>query len=148
MGSEPGEPVKTTEPMPQPARPMSRRRKRKLVIVSLVVIAALAFVFWGWSSTGGSFVSVSSVTADPGHYVGDTVEVQGIVSGWSGDPADMHFKLVDKANASFVVDVNMSGTFPAGFENGKTVVVKGVVEDTPSVRILATGISVGCASKY
>ena len=148
MGSEPEPSANVQESQPEPRRPMSKRRKRKLVLASLVVVAALIFVFWGWSSTGGNFVSVNSIAIDPSHYGNHTVEVQGVVSEWSGDPSDMSFKLVDQTNASSVIEVVLSGTFPAGFENGKTVVVKGVVEDSSPAKILASGISVGCASKY
>ena len=146
MASEQTEPK--TDPQPQPIRPMSRRRKRKLVIVSFVIIAAAVFVLWGWSSTGGSFVSVASVTSDPGHYAGRTIEVQGVVSGWSGDPSDMDFELVDSDNSACHVSVVMSGALPAGFENGKSVVVKGSVDTMPMMRIVASEITVGCASKY
>ena len=148
MRSDSEPPEKVREPQPEPRRPMSRRRKRKLVLVSLVVVAALIFVFWGWSSTGGNFVSVNAIAIDPAHYGNRTVEVQGVVSEWSGDPSDMSFKLVDQTNSSSVIEVVLTGTFPAGFENGKTVVVKGVVDDASSLKILASGITVGCASKY
>lgn len=148
MGSESEPSEKVQESQPEPRRPMSRRRKRKLVLVSFVVVAAFIFVFWGWSSTGGNFVTVNTIAIDPAHYGNKTVEVQGVVSEWSGDPSDMSFKLVDQTNASSVIEVVLTGTFPAGFENGKTVVVKGVVDDGSPVKILASGITLGCASKY
>lgn len=134
-------------------RPLSRRRKKKIMIAALVIIVALVILFWGWSSTGRSYLGVgtlvdSSATSVPAKYVGKSVEVQGIVSGWSGGSGAMSFKLVDKEDATKSMDVTMTGTLPEGFENGKTVVAKGELRSTLPLLLAASEITVGCASKY
>lgn len=134
-------------------RPLSRRRKKKMMIAALVIVVALVILFWGWSSTGRSYLGVStlvdsSATSIPAKYVGKSIEVQGVVSGWSGGAGATSFKLVDKEAANKSMDVTMTGTLPAGFENGKTVVVKGELRSVPPLLLTASEITVGCASKY
>jgi len=134
-------------------RPLSRRRKKKLMITAIVIIVALVILFWGWSSTGRSYLGVgtlvdSSATSIPAEYVGKSVEVQGIVSGWSGSSGAMSFKLVDMGDATKSMNVTMTGPLPEGFENGKTVVAKGELGSALPLLLTASEITVGCASKY
>lgn len=155
MTTEPApreEPAEKAEP-PQ-ARRMSRRRRKKLVIALVVVAVALIVVFWGWSSTGNNFLSVSTLVnesqaggspAVPAQYLNKTVEVQGNVANWYNTS---NFVLVDKVDPNKTIAVHMVGTFPEGFEIGKTVVVKGTLNSTLPLTIQASEITVGCASKY
>lgn len=152
MASEP--PAEPSAEMPTAPRPMSRRRKRKLIVAVLVIAAALIVIFWGWSSTGRSFLGVGALvdqsndtnpSAVPEKYAGKAIEIQGDVDSWFGGP---DFVLVDGADPAKSVAVHMLGTFPEGFEIGKTVVVKGTLNATMPLTIMATGITVGCASKY
>jgi cytochrome c-type biogenesis protein CcmE len=134
-----------------PPRPLSARRKKKLLIVVIVVAIALVVIIWGWSSTGGSFIEVSSVvdasTASvPDKYLGK-IDIRGVVSEWSGG-SDLDFKLVDTADPSKSLGVTMTGTLPEGFENGKTVVANGYLNESLPLHLTATEITVGCASKY
>ena len=146
MGSESSEP---TEPEPVARRPMSRRRKRKLLVALIVIVAAVIVVFWGWSSTGGNFVSVSSLVGDPSHFTGQTIEIRGIVSGWDGDPGSRNFTMTDSSSSlGKSLNVSMAGTLPSGFENGKTVNVKGQIDDLHPLHFTASEMTVGCASKY
>lgn len=155
MSSEPpaAETIAEAQPPLPERRPLSRRRKKKMMIAALVIVVALVILFWGWSSTGRSYLGVSTIldsstTSVPAKYVGKTVEVQGIVTGWSGDMSAMNFKLADKVDATKSMNVTMAGTLPEGFENGKTVVVKGELNPTLPLLLTATEITVGCASKY
>ena len=132
---------------------MSRRQKRKLMVVVIVVAVAAVVVFWGWDSTGRSYLGIASLvdesqTSVPQQYVNKTIELQGVVSDWSGSVTDTSFKLVDKVNATKSIEVVMAGTFPAGFDNGKTVVAKGHLNDSLPLVLTATEMTVGCASKY
>jgi cytochrome c-type biogenesis protein CcmE len=134
-------------------RPLTRRRKKKIMITAIVIIVALVILFWGWSSTGRSYLGVgtlvdSSATSIPAKYVGKSVEVQGVVSGWSGGSGAMSFKLVDMGDATKSMNVTMTGPLPEGFENGKTVVAKGELGSALPLLLTASEITVGCASKY
>jgi len=121
-------------------------------LVAVVVIAvALVVIIWGWSSTGGSFVDVSAIvdasaTTVPDKYLGK-IDVRGVVNEWSGG-SDLDFKLVDTNDAGKSIDITMAGTLPEGFENGKTVVAKGNLDETLPLHLTASEITVGCASKY
>ncbi len=140
------EPERTPEPVPS-QRPMSKRKKRKLMLAVIVIAAAIAVVFWGWSSTGGNFVSVSSLVNDPSHYSGKVIDVRGIVSGWNGDPSDRNFTLSDTdTGRGGSIQVFMAGPLPSGFENGKTVSIRGGLDS--GTHFNATDMTVGCASKY
>ncbi len=140
------EPEKTPESAPS-QRPMSRRRKRKLVLAVIVIAAAIIVVFWGWSSTAGNYVSVSSLVNDPSHYSGKVIDVRGIVSGWNGNPSDRNFTLSDTdTGLGGSIQVSMAGALPSGFENGKTVSVRGELDS--GTHFTATDMTVGCASKY
>lgn len=153
MASEQGAGEEAPVPATQDAQPrkMSVRRRRKLLIAVIVVVVALVVIIWGWSSTGGSFVDVSTIvdastTAVPAKYLGK-IDVRGVVSDWSGS-SDLEFKLVDGADSSKSIAITLTGSFPEGFEVGKTVVATGSLDDSLPLHMNATGITVGCSSKY
>lgn len=157
MGSEPsaGSGEKLAEGPRPTARPVSRRRKRKIMIVVVVVAAALLLVLWGWSSTGareylqvGTLCEESSGGSIPNKYLGTVLEVQGIITGWGGQPSNVTFQLADMTNASLTIDVRLAGTLPEGFENGKTAVVKGLLDDALPLTLAASEVTLGCASRY
>jgi cytochrome c-type biogenesis protein CcmE len=130
---------------------MSARRKKRILVAVVVIAVALVVIIWGWSSTGGSFVDVSAIvdassTTVPDKYLGK-IDVRGVVNEWSGG-SDLDFKLVDTNDAGKSIDITMAGTLPEGFENGKTVVAKGNLDETLPLHLTASEITVGCASKY
>lgn len=151
-------PVNEDAQVPKPAssgpKPMSRRKKRKLMIAIAVIAISLIIVFWGWSSTGaknylqaGALVDASSA-GGISHYLNRSLEVQGVVTGWSGGAGDLSFELADKSNPNKTIDVDLTGALPAEFANGKTAVVKGEIADTDPLMLSATEITLGCASRY
>jgi cytochrome c-type biogenesis protein CcmE len=152
MASEkPMEPPAATAVAP---KPMSRRKKRKLIVALIVIAAALVVIFWGWSTTGTNFLGVGSLVDEsnltnpqtvPAKYADKVVETQGVVDSWYGG---QDFVLVDKDDSGKNITVHMQGTFPEGFAIGKTVVVKGTLDETMPLTMQATEITVGCASKY
>ena len=153
MASEeaPQEPEHVEDPKVIQPRPMSLRRKKRLAVATIVIVVALVVIIWGWSSTGGSFVEVSlivdsSTTSVPEKYLGK-LDLRGIVSEWSGG-ADLDFELLDAEDSSKSISITASGTIPEGFENGKTVVAKGYLDESLPLHMNATEITVGCASKY
>jgi cytochrome c-type biogenesis protein CcmE len=128
------------------------RKRRRLLIALFVIVIALVVIFWGWDTTGRSFLEVTSVTSDSAaigtgtsHYVGTYLEVQGNVNNWFGTG---NFTLTDRTNLNDTISVVMNGTLPSGFENGKSVVVKGVISSGLPITINANEVTVGCASKY
>jgi cytochrome c-type biogenesis protein CcmE len=138
------------EPTPKKKR-MPRKRKR-LVIAVAVIAVAMVIIFWGWDTTGKTFLEVSPVASDSAaigsgtsHYVNSYLEVQGNVNNWYGTG---NFTLTDRTNLNDSIVVVMNGTLPAGFENGKSVVVKGIISSGLPVTIHANEVTVGCASKY
>ena len=148
------QPAAPAEIAPAVPKKMSRRRQRKLIIAVVAIAAALIVILWGWSSTGRSFLGVGSLVdesnttnpaAVPAKYAGKEIEIQGNVDAWYGGT---DFVLVDKIDPAKSIDVHMAGTFPEGFQIGKTVVVKGTLETALPLTIQATEIAIGCASKY
>ncbi|HEY3420525.1 MAG TPA: cytochrome c maturation protein CcmE [Methanomassiliicoccales archaeon] len=130
---------------------MPRKRKRLLMAVAVIALA-MVIIFWGWDTTGKSFLEVTSVTSDAiaigagtSHYVGKYLEVQGNVNNWFGTG---NFTLTDRTNLNDTIHVTMNGTLPSGFENGKSVVVKGIISAGLPVTFHANEVTVGCASKY
>ncbi len=154
MASPGPESPQPSEPAQAAPRPMSRRRKRKLVIAIGVIAVALIIVFWGWSSTGAKdYLQVSTLVDASSSgaispYLNKSLEVQGVVTGWEGGAGDLQFQLADKTDATKTIEVNLAGALPAEFANGKTAVVKGEIEDTSPIKLSATEITLGCASKY
>jgi cytochrome c-type biogenesis protein CcmE len=141
--------------MENDARPrkkgMPRRRKRLLMAVAVMAIA-LVVIFWGWDSTGKGFLEVSSISAESAaissgtsHYIDSYVEVQGNVNNWFGTG---NFTLTDRADLNDTIVVVMNGTLPSGFENGKSVVAKGMISAGLPVTLHANEVTIGCASKY
>jgi cytochrome c-type biogenesis protein CcmE len=135
----------------EPKKGMSRKRKRLLVAIAVIALA-LVIIFWGWDSTGNNFLGVTPITSDvvaigagTSQYLDKYLEVQGNVNNWFGTG---NFTLTDQTNLNDTITVVMNGTLPAGFENGKSVVVKGIISAGLPVTMHATEITIGCASKY
>ena len=144
---------------PTPAkRPMPRLRKKKLLIAVAVIAIALVVLFWGWSASGRFYITVRALVDDadeagmvPEKYLDGKIEVLGLVTGWynmTGDPDLSNFTLVDTEDVNKSVSVTMLGTFPAGFGNNTRVIVKGDLEPSLPLRIVAISITVSCPSKY
>ncbi len=142
---------------PKPAatsRPMTRRRKRKLMLVAMVVVIAAIVVLWGWSATGAKdYLQVSSIVDDssggtvPAKYLNKTIEVQGLIVNWSGI-GDLNFSLADKSDSLKSIMVELVGSLPSEFANGKTAVVKGELGTNLPLILTGTEVTMGCASRY
>ena len=154
MASEP--PEQAAPQQPEPARrPLPRRRKKKLLIAVVVIAVAAIVVLWGWSATGAkNYLQVSTIVdgsaggSIPPTYLNRTIEVQGVVVSWNGNSGDLDFSLADKSDPTKVIAVTLQGTLPAEFANGKTAVVKGELEQALPLRLMATEVTLGCASRY
>ena len=153
MPSEPEKPA-SAETAP-PRKPMPRRRKKKLMLAAVVIAVAAIIVVWGWSSTGAkNYLQVSILVEEasggsvPVDYTNRTIEVQGVIVDWAGGAGDLNFSLADKTDATKVISVILVGTLPAEFANGKTAVVSGELEQDLPLRLTATEVTLGCASRY
>ncbi len=87
----------------------------------------------------------TAIGAGTSHYIGEYLEVQRNVNNWFGTG---NFTLTDRMNLNDTMIVIMTGTLPSGFENGKSVVVKGVVTAGLPVTLHADEVTMGCTSKY
>jgi cytochrome c-type biogenesis protein CcmE len=154
MASEESAPKSEPTKSAPSQRPMSRLKRKKMLIAIGVIAVALVVVFWGWSSTGAKdYLQVGTLAAASSgggltQYMNQTLEVQGVITGWSGGPGDLNFSLADRVNPNQTIEVHLTGALPAEFSNGKTAVVKGIIEGSQPVVFSATEVTLGCASKY
>jgi len=129
------------------------KKGAKLAIVLLVLAAGATLAFVGASPAG--YKNVSDVVADPG-LVGHDVELKAsVVDGSVERGASLvTFRVTDAARALAVrwgpalplPDQEAGGTI-----EGKNVVLTGTLErdaSTGELYLRATGMQVGCASKY
>jgi cytochrome c-type biogenesis protein CcmE len=124
------------------------------MLVVIVIAVAAVVVLWGWSATGAKdYLQVSTLVDDssggsiPAKYLNKSIEVQGVVVGWEGY-SDMNFSLADKSDSIKTIQVELVGALPSEFANGKTAVVKGDLEGSLPLKIVASEITIGCASRY
>ena len=122
----------------------------KLLVVAGLVGAGALLAFAGAAPEG--YQGVAALATDPAAFEGDEVEVKATVVEGSLDRDAMRFVLAD-GHATLPVRWDPAQPLPdheaGGTIEGKNVVVKGTLamEDGAAV-LLATGMQVGCASKY
>lgn len=155
MASDAPEPAAAIPANAVAKKRMPRRRKKKMIIAIVAVVAALVVVFWGWSTTGarnylqvGTLVDAASGGSVPDEYLNRTIEVQGKIVGWSGDTGDLNFSLADRGNSNKTIRVTLVGALPGEFENLKNAVVKGQLDQTLPLRLVASEVTLGCAARY
>ena len=142
-----------TEGTAEERKAPKRKRQKKWWIVVAAVAVAVIIVFWGWSATGGrSYLSVAEVVKDQQAIANGTspyshrvLEIQGTVTQWFGGST---FVLVDISNSSISMRINSTAAIPQGFDNGKSAAVRGQLLQSSTITLIASGITVGCASKY
>ncbi|MCK5291290.1 MAG: cytochrome c maturation protein CcmE [Thermoplasmata archaeon] len=126
-------------------RPRSRltgKRKKLLTAVAVLVIIALALVVGFWGNTPVPYMTVSQVIDNSNSYVDKEIEIKGFVENWNSTART--FDLTDEES---VLSVSYD-VIPDGFNNGKEIVVSGVLKGTNGVVLEADKITVGCPSKY
>ena len=73
------------------------------------------------------------------------MEIKGIVGIDSMDSKNKTFVLTDGKND---LRINYNGSLPSNFEEGKDIIVKGILRQRDELLLEAKEIKVGCASKY
>lgn len=129
------------------------KKSVKLLVVLAVLAAGATLAFVGAAPAG--YKNVSDVVTDPG-LVGHSVELKASVVEGSvtRNATPVTFRIAD---ASHTVAVRWDPAMPlpdqeaGGTIEGKNVVVTGTLErdaSTGELYVLASGMQVGCASKY
>ncbi len=126
----------------KPRKGLSRKKKRILAIVVVLIVVAVAIVVGLWGNTPVPYMTVSNVTDNSSKYLDDEIEIKATVENW--DSTGKTFNLTDEESSLMVSYV----TLPDGFNNGKEIVVKGILRDDGGLILEATEIIVGCPSKY
>jgi cytochrome c-type biogenesis protein CcmE len=145
-GQEPGQAKTGTEKAGEPkegkAKPKKwmTKKKRNVVLVLVIVVVALIIGLWGTAPT--DYLTVSDINGSSGTYLDTVIEVKGLVENWNS--SGNAFELADSDSRMNVTYI----TLPEGFNNGKEVVVKGVLKNEGSLVLEASEIKVGCPSKY
>jgi cytochrome c-type biogenesis protein CcmE len=126
-------------------RPRSRlagKKKKLLTAVAVLVIIALALFVGFWGNTPVPYMTVSQVTDHPSSYVDKEIEIKGFVENWNTTA-----RTFDMTDEESILSVSYDN-IPDGFNNGKEIVVSGVLKGTNGLVLEADEITVGCPSKY
>ncbi|MBG17199.1 MAG: hypothetical protein CMB77_02445 [Euryarchaeota archaeon] len=120
------------------------RRIRLLLFGCLVVLATGAAFFVRSPEVS---ISVTEITDDPSEFAAHKIAVRGVVENESLDEVERGFWLGDN-DAVIYVDYGAT-TLSDAFAEGRTILVRGVLEQRDSGWVLAAEeIQVGCPSKY
>lgn len=116
------------------------RKDKKIIAVIIIIIGVLILILWGLTPSG--YLTVNDVTKNPSRYLNKVIEVKGTVGDWNSSANT--FNLTDEKDNLTVSYINL----PEGFNNGRDVVVKGVLRNNGGLVIEAKEVIVGCPSKY
>lgn len=137
--------VQETEVGTEAEKPRSRltgKRKKLLTAVAVLVIIALALVVGFWGNAPVPYMTVSQVNNNFDSYVDKEIEIKGLVENWNTTA-----KTFDLTDEKSVLTVSYSN-IPDGFNNGKEIVVSGILRGSNGLLLEADEITVGCPSKY
>jgi cytochrome c-type biogenesis protein CcmE len=126
-------------------RPKSKwtgKRKKLLTAVAVLVIIALALVIGFWGNAPVPYMTVSQVTDNSSSYIDKEIEIKGSVENWN-----ITARTFDMTDEESVLSVSYD-IIPDGFNNGKEIVVSGILRGTNGLVLDADEITVGCPSKY
>jgi cytochrome c-type biogenesis protein CcmE len=140
-----GDEVQEAKVDPEADRPKSRltgKRKKLLTAVAVLVIIALALVVGFWGNAPVPYMTVSQVTDSPSYYVDKEIEIKGFVENWNSTA-----RTFDMTDEESVLKVSYD-VIPDGFNNGKEIVVSGILKGSNGLELEADEITVGCPSKY
>ena len=137
--------VQETKVGTEAERPKSRltgKRKKLLTAVAVLVIIALALFVGFWGNAPVPYMTVSQVNDNFDSYIDKEIEIKGLVENWNTTART--FDLTDEKSVLTVSYDNI----PDGFNNGKEIVVSGILRGSNGLVLEADEITVGCPSKY
>ncbi len=124
---------------------MRNSRVNRLVLVGGIMIGLLGLMYM--SVDPETQYSVDELMDSPSGFTDDEVHIRGIVTLGSVDTASATFQLAGDDHQLLIAFGDIS--VPDGFEEGRTIAVKGLLTHDAGEWILsANEIQTGCPSKY
>ncbi len=149
---EPGErPPGCTEPPKVKTVSVSLTKKRKLALIAVILISLSLFLVWSFIPE--KYYEVSDIAKDPGDFLGEDIQLTGVVANGSLDMKNNSFAVTDGKE---ILNITATGALPDTMKDGKDVMLRGELkrEDGASGEGLenyyfkAEKVEVGCPSKY
>lgn len=132
-----------TAPKETPKRKITEKQLKMLVFV-VIIIAMGAVLIWGMVPE--DIYEVKQINEDPGKYLDKEIQIKGMVKDWNMSD---EFTLADSNDQTITIHANHTATFPDGFGNDETVVVKGLFTQVNGTYIIQSySMQIGCPSKY
>jgi len=121
------------------------KSKGKIILIILVVVIGTYLVYGQMASSISPYLSVSDVTRNPEKYKSEQLQIIGIIKDGSLQNlgTEIRFLLTDNTSS---IQIFYSGSFPSGLQEGREVVVVGVLTTDHDVK--ADKILVKCPSRY
>ena len=119
----------------------------KLIVVVAVVVVVVGVLLWGM--VPNEIYEVSDVFDHLDELDGREISVRGVVQGFNISSNLFSLVYPDSLDSTMPVkvNVNFTGSFPDGFGNNQSVIVKGMY--TAKINLLSSRqIIIGCPSKY
>jgi cytochrome c-type biogenesis protein CcmE len=123
-------------------RPKKRFSRKMKGLIIAVVIIVIALIIGLWGSGPAPYTTVNDVVGNSDPYLDKTIEIRGTVEDWNASAKT--FNLTGTEGNIIVTYVIV----PEGFNNGKDVVVKGILKNDNGLVMESSDIQVGCPSKY
>ena len=99
-----------------------------------------------WGMVPEEIYEVSQITDNPGDYLEKEIQIKGMVKDWN---ITDEFTLADSNDQTLTIKANHTSSFPDGFGNNETVVVKGLFTQINGVYVIQSySMQIGCPSKY
>ena len=138
------EPDELTMPV-QPEGTISEKQI-KIIVISALAIIVIALLLWGMAPQ--QIYEVTEITDNPGDFVGQEINLKGVVRDWT--MGNNNFTLEYSFDANITIPAVHTASFPEGFSNNSTVILKGAIMQDADGQIYmeSIAIQIGCPSKY
>jgi cytochrome c-type biogenesis protein CcmE len=122
------------------------KRNKAIIITILIIVVAIALIILLWDTgEGQDYPTVSKILDESEKHIDKEIEFRGTVKKDTLDVTNRTFVLTDDKKD---LRVNYTDLLPSNFEEGKDVVVRGILRQKIELVVEAEEITVGCASKY
>jgi cytochrome c-type biogenesis protein CcmE len=126
-------------------RSKSKRNKAIIISVAIVVIIIVLIIGLWDTGEGQDYSTVSEILDESEKHLDKEIEFRGTVKKDTLEEVNKTFVLTDDKND---LRVNYTDLLPSNFEEGKDVVIRGILRQETELVVEAEEIIVGCASKY